>query len=260
MKTCANCGSANLDDAQFCQTCGRSLAAAAEAASAARPLTSRKAIGSLASGIFVLLVPAAIAVSVQGVMSGVLVVGIVALFAVAAITAVVLGHLSRPQIRRSGGKLKGYGIALAGLILGYIGIGLIAVLLTSVLVNPPHTRQAANEASAVGSLRTLNVAAVTYSTQCAGFPATLATMGPPVNGCTTADLIDSVLVTGSKRGYTFTYAAGDADGDGRMDTYTVTAIPSNVGTTGQRHFFVDQTGVIRVEMNQPASADSPPIS
>ena len=193
---------------------------------------------------------------------GSLICGILFVFFPAAITAVVLGHISRSEIRRSAGRLKGEGMARAGLILGYVGISVLPILIIAAITIPNllRSRMAANEASAVGSLRTLNTAAVTYSTQCGGFPPSLAAMGPPVNGCTTADLIDSVLASGSKSGYTFTYAAGDADGDGRHESYTITATPSNVGTTGQRHFFVDQTGVIRVEMNQPASADSPPIS
>jgi len=207
--------------------------------------------------------PAAPPPETSGMAVGSLICGILFAFLPAAITAVVLGHISRAEIRRSAGRLKGDGMALAGLILGYVGISFIPIIMIIAAIAIPNllrARMTANEASAVGSLRTLNVAAVTYSTQCDGFPPTLDAMGPPANGCTTADLIDSVLASGSKTGYTFTYAAGDADGDGRMDTYTVTAIPSNVGTTGQRHFFVDQTGVIRVEMNQPASVDSPPIS
>jgi hypothetical protein len=49
------------------------------------------------------------------------------------------------------------------------------------------------------------------------------------------------------------------DGDGKLDAYMVNADPVTPGTTGQRHFFTDQTGVIRVEQHQPATAESPPI-
>ncbi len=59
-----------------------------------------------------------------------------------------------------------------------------------------HSKMAANEASAVGSLRALNIAAVTYSTKYGHVPATLATFGPPAVGAPTenvAGLIDSVL-------------------------------------------------------------------
>ena len=50
------------------------------------------------------------------------------------IPAVVLGHIARRQIRQTGEQ--GAGMALAGLILGYVGLGLsvIAVILIAVLV------------------------------------------------------------------------------------------------------------------------------
>ncbi len=43
-------------------------------------------------------------------------------FFLAAIPAVILGHLARRQIRRT--REGGAGLALASLILGYIGLGL----------------------------------------------------------------------------------------------------------------------------------------
>ena len=45
----------------------------------------------------------------------------------AGIAAVVLGHLARRKIRRTGER--GRGLATAGLILGYIGVGLLVVTL-----------------------------------------------------------------------------------------------------------------------------------
>lgn len=141
-----------------------------------------------------------------------------------------------------------------------IVVAIILIIAAIAIPNLLRSRMAANEASAVGSLRTLNTAAVTYSSQCGGFPPDLASMGPPANGCTTADLIDSVLASGNKSGYTFRYAATDADGDGNMDTYTINADPITPGTTGTRFFFTDQSGVIRVNMTGTASATDPPIS
>lgn len=141
-----------------------------------------------------------------------------------------------------------------------IVVAIILIIAAIAIPNLLRSRMAANEASAVGSLRTLNTAAVTYSSQCGGFPPTLAAMGPPANACTTADLIDSVLAGGTKSGYTFTYAAVDADGDGNMDTYTINADPVTPGTTGTRHFFTDQSGVIRQNQSASASATDPPIS
>lgn len=43
---------------------------------------------------------------------------------IGAVIAVVTGHLGRKEIRESGGRLTGDGLATAGLVLGYLQIGL----------------------------------------------------------------------------------------------------------------------------------------
>jgi hypothetical protein len=73
-------------------------------------------------------------------------------------------------------------------------------------------------------------------------------------------LIDSVLSGGTKSGYTFAFHAGTADSAGSIDTYTITATPVVAGTTGQRMFFTDQSGVIRADSSgSGASVNSTPI-
>src|SRR5580704_9997299 len=47
----------------------------------------------------------------------------------AGVLAIVFGHVASSQIRKSNGRFKGAGIALAGLILGYAGIALVIVIL-----------------------------------------------------------------------------------------------------------------------------------
>ncbi len=46
-----------------------------------------------------------------------------------AVPAVITGHMARGEIRRSGGRTGGDGMALTGLILGYVTIGLTVVAL-----------------------------------------------------------------------------------------------------------------------------------
>lgn len=55
---------------------------------------------------------------------------------IGAIAAVILGHLAKKEIRESGGTVGGDGMALAGLLMGYIQIGLIilAVIIGVVLL------------------------------------------------------------------------------------------------------------------------------
>jgi hypothetical protein len=43
------------------------------------------------------------------------------------IVAVVTGHMAKGEIRRSGGMLTGDGLATAGMILGYIHLGLAVI-------------------------------------------------------------------------------------------------------------------------------------
>ena len=142
-----------------------------------------------------------------------------------------------------------------------IVVAIILIIAAIAIPNLLRSKMAANEASAVGSLRTLNTACITYSTTYGtGYPAALANLGPGAPAtAATADLIDGVLAAGTKSGYTFAYAAGAAVG-GQIPTYTITADPVNRGTTGQRGFFTDQSGVIRADPGATATVASPPIS
>jgi hypothetical protein len=59
----------------------------------------------------------------SGLAIGAMICGIAEIFTLgfAAIPAVILGHLARAQIKRTGER--GDGMAVAGLVLGYLGIG-----------------------------------------------------------------------------------------------------------------------------------------
>jgi Tfp pilus assembly protein PilE len=68
-----------------------------------------------------------------------------------------------------------------------------------------------------------------------------------------------VLAAGTKSGYAFTFTSAAGAGSALLTTYTVKADPVTPGTTGQRHFFTDQTGVIRADTAAAATATSTPI-
>ena len=145
-----------------------------------------------------------------------------------------------------------------------IVVAIILIIAAIAIPNLLRSRMAANEASAVGSLRTINTACVTYSTtyQSVGYPGTLAALAPNASGSadsTAADLIDSVLSAGTKSGYTFGYAPGTASGGAPRVNYGVTALPSSAGTTGQRGFYTDQSGVIRANPTGTADSTSSPL-
>ena len=116
----------------------------------------------------------------------------------------------------------------------------------------------------VASLRTLNSALVSYQVGYGAFAPNLKALGPPAEGqkpdAQAADLIDEVLASGTKAGYTFIYRVTEKDSQGRPKAYTIHAQPTQLGSPGKQYFFTDHSFVIRSEMNKPASASSPPLN
>ena len=140
-----------------------------------------------------------------------------------------------------------------------IVVAIILIIAAIAIPNLLRSRMAANEASAVGSLRTINTACVTYSTTYpqVGYPNSLAALGPSSSAVSTsADLIDSVLSAGTKSGYTFSFGPGTGT---PLTGYSVAADPSSRGTSGQRGFYTDQSGVIRADPTTTASSSSSPL-
>lgn len=120
-------------------------------------------------------------------------------------------------------------------------------------------------AFAVGSLRTINTAEITYaSTYNTGYSRTLADLAPAPNGepnATHAGLIDEALASGRKAGYIFTFTPGPPNANGRIETYTVSAQPLKYGETGTNSYFTDQSGVIRQTIeDRPATVNDPPVA
>lgn len=144
-----------------------------------------------------------------------------------------------------------------------IVVAIILIIAAIAIPNLLRSRIAANQASAVGSLRTLNTAEITYSsTYNSGFSSTLAYLEPGTSTnptSTAAGLIDSVLGSGSKSGYSFTYTAAAADTSGRIDNYSITAVPIN-SSTGTNYYFTDQSGVIRQNSTTTASSTDSPLA
>ena len=145
-----------------------------------------------------------------------------------------------------------------------IVVAIILIIAAIAIPNLLRSKMAANESSAVGSLRTLNTACATYATSYGGFPTGLSALGGEGTGSsptsTAAQLIDNVLETGTKSGYNFTFSAGTADSAGNIDYYIINANPVTPGSTGLRYFFTDQSGVIRADTAAPATSGSTPLS
>ena len=144
-----------------------------------------------------------------------------------------------------------------------IVVAIILIIAAIAIPNLLRARMAANESSAVGSVRTIVTSSVAYSsTWGSGFPTTLATLGGAGTGaatCTAAGLIDPVLAAGSKSGYMFVLTGdalytGGSCGTVGSNTFAVYGDPITVGTTGQRAFCSDESGVVRQD---PTGAATP---
>ena len=137
-----------------------------------------------------------------------------------------------------------------------IVVAIILIIAAIAIPNLLRSRIAANEASAVGSIRTINTSEVTYASTypTVGF-GLLDALGGAGGSATGAGLLDAVLASGVKSGYAFVVTTGGAN---PATTYAVTGDPSN-SQTGQRHFYSDQSGVIRFNDSQAASATDSPL-
>lgn len=145
-----------------------------------------------------------------------------------------------------------------------IVVAIILIIASISISNILRSKMTANEASAVASLRALNIACVTYSTSYSGYPSALSVLGGEGTSAsptsTSAELIDNVLQTGIKTGYLFSFSPGSADSGGYIDTYAITASPITPGVTGLRYFYTDQTDVIRASSPTVPTSASTPIS
>lgn len=144
-----------------------------------------------------------------------------------------------------------------------IVVAIILIIAAIAIPNLMRSRIAANEASAVGTLRAINTAEVTYAATFpeSGYSKDLASLGGTGTGAgtaTAAGLIDSTLAKdpANKSGYGFTYV-GVAAGE-TTASYTLNGEP-NSASTGTRHFFTDQSGVIRADAAAKATVASNPI-
>ena len=151
-----------------------------------------------------------------------------------------------------------------------IVVAIILIIAAIAIPNLLRARIAANESSAVQSIRTINTADVTYQSQFpnVGFAGSLSNLGPPSSaGCATATpssgsacLLDWVLSNAStsasaKSGYYFTYTV--VAGTPQID-YEVMGMPQTTGQSGLRGFCSSSDGVIR--FNSPAASVTTPTA
>jgi type II secretory pathway pseudopilin PulG len=139
----------------------------------------------------------------------------------------------------------------------------ILIVAAIAIPNLLRARIAANEATAAACVRTITTAAIQYQSSYGHYPQTLEQLSQPADNTTPdenhAALIDNILASRIKNGYVFTYRGIDSHHDGKIDAFTVNADPQIPERTGFKHFFCSEDGVVRMESNRPASAESTPL-
>lgn len=142
-----------------------------------------------------------------------------------------------------------------------IVVAIILIIAAVAIPSLLRAKIAANESSAAASVRQISTAQIAYAASfpAVGFAANLATLGPADSSCSAgptssnACIVDNVLSTGFKSGYTF-LAAGSGGGGGNPNTQFVSSsAPGTYNVSGVRNFCMVTDGVLRINPG-PATA------
>jgi type IV pilus assembly protein PilA len=197
-------------------------------------------------------------------------------------TAAVHGNFAREALFRCGitGSGRGASQALRGeknkerlgmkknqrgfsLIELLIVVAIILIIAAIAIPDLLKSKQAANQASAVGSLHTINTSEVSYaSTYTTGYSSTLTQLDGTVSpsNASSAGLIDSVLAAGVKSMYTFSYTPTNISASPtRIEGYQITGSPV-AGTGNGNFYYTDNSFVIRQNNSTTAGSTDSPMS
>ena len=128
-----------------------------------------------------------------------------------------------------------------------IVVAMIALLAAIAIPNVLRGRVSANEAAAIGNLRSLTSGLEMYRSVFASYPdawqADMYTTPTPDYGPASFNLLMAGGAASQVQGYQWTYTPTGAEPN--VSVFTITAVPATVPSTGTRGFFADETGVLR---------------
>jgi type IV pilus assembly protein PilA len=144
---------------------------------------------------------------------------------------------------------------------------IILVLAVMTVPNLRRSRIAANEASAVQTLRQISTAEMSYNSSytTVGFAPDLASLGGPATGCIPdpahACILDYLVSSGSKSGYRF-FAAGFAGAGGPPNTsFVASSAPQTFNGSGVRVFCIaTDTGTVRGKQGAPGATPASDVA
>jgi Domain of unknown function (DUF4190) len=133
---CFKCGGTMPDDAKCCPGCGTAAPVMARVAAPPLPaqgnLPAAYPLPVVATPQLVFAPPQTDDKAVISLVLGVL--SLISFSILAGIPAIIVGRMSRENIRASSGRLTGEGMATAGIVMGWVSVGLAGVVLLIVLL------------------------------------------------------------------------------------------------------------------------------
>jgi|SRR5215213_7010338 len=250
---CVECGFVGWSDVEHCKACGAQLGQRSHDLPSPTPAyDSNYAQWDQQEG------------QKKGLAIVALILGIIGFFTfgiigIGAIAGIILACVAMGRVKRDPWQYGGRGMAIAALVLNIVSlvsvvpVGIVAAV---AIPNLLAARRAANEGSAMHSLRTITSAEMVYSSTVGegkyGTLKNLAAQG----------LIDSALGTGTKNGYNFTVEL--TTDEMNYQGFTVVGVPVTYRSTGTRSFYIDETAVMRgadnsggpsTKMDQPLDLD-----
>lgn len=142
--SCTRCGGPITPSTKFCPACGKAVAP--EPASGMPAPPAEPAAGMVGflpvprelPGAAPVGPDASIPKPTNGLAVASMVLGIVWIYWIGSILALIFGYVAKGQIDRSQGRQGGRGMAIAGIVLGWVGIGMMALGIIAFIVSKPH--------------------------------------------------------------------------------------------------------------------------